>query len=275
MLRPRAEEGKQERPSRGELQNLQDAPVIKSKHLPFAVPEAPALEERLPARKGTRLAPVTITVLIAHTKAAASHYEDISRDLVALAMEEANQSFRNSGLGNVQLKLVHAYQTDYVESGSHFEHVWRFADRGDGIMDEVHALRDAHGADAAVLIVHDPAGCGLATRVGADADEAFAAVHHQCAAAMYSLAHEIGHIIGARHDRALDQSSEPFPYGHGYVHGMQWRTIMSYKDSCNDCPRLPVWSSPNVRIRGAPAGSTTANNAKVIADHARRVAGFR
>ena len=50
---------------------------------------------------------------------------------------------------------------------------------------------------------------------------------------------------------------------------------MSYKDTCNDCPRLPVWSSPHVRIRGAPAGSTTANNAKVIADHARRVAGFR
>jgi hypothetical protein len=30
-----------------------------------------------------------------------------------------------------------------------------------------------------------------------------------------------------------------------------------------------------VRIRGAAAGSTTANNAKVIADQARRVAGFR
>jgi hypothetical protein len=275
MLRPEAEQGGGNRPSRSELKDLQDAPIIKSKHQPLAAPRAPALDEPAPARKDAPAPEITITVLVAYTRAAASRYEDVARDLVALAIEEANQSFRNSGVGNVQLKLVHAYQTDYVERGSHFEHVWSFADRGDGVMEEVHALRDKHGADVAMLIVHDPAGCGLATRVAAEADEAFAVVHHECAAPMYSLAHEVGHIVGARHDHALDMSSEPFPYGHGHVHGTQWRTMMSYKDTCNDCPRLPVWSSPHVRIRGAAAGSTTANNAKVIADHARRVAGFR
>jgi hypothetical protein len=274
MLRPEAE-GRPNRPSRSELQNLQDAPIVKTKHQPFAAPRAPALDEPAPAAKGARPPEITITVLVAYTKAAAGRYEDVSRDLVALAVEEANQSFRNSGVGNVQLKLVHAYQTDYVERGSHFEHVWSFADRGDGVMEEVHALRDQYGADVAMLIVHDPAGCGLATRVAAEADEAFAVVHHECAATMYSLAHEVGHIVGARHDHALDMSSEPFPYGHGHVHGTHWRTMMSYKDTCNDCPRLPVWSNPGVRVRGAPAGSTTANNAKVIADQARRVAGFR
>lgn len=274
MLRPGSQEGRRDRPSPPELQNLQDAPIIKSKHQPFTAPGAPALELPAPA-KGAPSPEVTITVLVAYTKAAASRYEDVSRDLVALAVEEANQSFRNSGVGNVQLKLVHAYQTDYVERGSHFEHVWSFADRGDGVMEDVHALRDTYAADVALLIVHDPAGCGLATRVAAEADEAFAVVHHECAATMYSLAHEVGHIIGARHDFALDMSSEPFPHGHGHVHGTKWRTMMSYKDTCNDCPRLPVWSNPYVRVRGAPAGSTTANNAKVIADHARRVAGFR
>ena len=207
------------RPSRSELKDLQDAPIIKSKHQPLAAPRAPALDEPAPARKGAPAPEITITVLVAYTRAAASRYEDVSRDLVALAIEEANQSFRNSGVGNVQLKLVHAYQTDYVERGSHFEHVWSFADRGDGVMEEVHALRDKHGADVAMLIVHDPAGCGLATRVAAEADEAFAVVHHECAATMYSLAHEVGHIVGARHDHALDMSSEPFPYGHGHVHG--------------------------------------------------------
>lgn len=275
MLRPDWKHGGANRPSPSELQNLQEAPIIKSKHQPFAVPQAPALDQRALQGKGERAPEVTITVLVAYTKAAASRYEDVARDLVALAVEEANQSFRNSGVVNVRLKLVHAYQTDYVESGSHFDHVWRFADRGDGVMEEVHALRDKFAADVALLIVHDPAGCGLATRVAADAEESFAVVHHDCAATMYSLAHEIGHIIGARHDHALDMSSQPFPYGHGHVHGTHWRTMMSYKDTCNDCPRLPVWSNPNVRIRGAPAGSTTANNAKVIADQARRVAGFR
>ena len=61
-------------------------------------------------------------------------------------------------------------------------------------------------ADVAVLIVDDADGCGQATRVGADEDEAFAVVHHACAKANFSLVHEIGHLIGASHER-------------GYVHG--------------------------------------------------------
>ena len=170
-----------------------------------------------------------------------------------------------SNLGHVKLRLVHAYQTDYVEEGAHFDHVWRFADKGDGYMEEIHGLRDKYRADVAVLIVDDPKGCGLATRVFADADEAFAVVHHECAAATYSVAHEIGHIIGARHDLNLDKIMTPFPYGHGYVNGTKWRDIMSYKESCGGCPRLPVWSSPKVMVKGEPAGTPDLDNARVIA----------
>ena len=150
---------------------------------------------------------------------------------------------------------MHAYQTDYVEEGEHVNHLWRFADKGDGYMEEIHALRDKYGADVAMLIVDDPIGCGLATRVFADAGEAFAVVHHECAAMTYSIAHEIGHIIGARHEPSIDKTMVPFPYGHGFVNGTKWRDIMSYKESCGGCPRLPVWSSPKVMIMGEPAGT--------------------
>jgi hypothetical protein len=153
--------------------------------------------------------------------------------------------------------------------------VWRFADKGDGYMEEVHGLRDRHKADVAILIVDDPKGCGLATRVYADADEAFAVVHHDCAALTYSLAHEIGHIIGARHEPNIDKSTTPFPYGHGYVNGTKWRDIMSYRESCGGCARVPVWSSPKVLIRGEPAGTPEQDNARVIAEQAARVAAFR
>ena len=47
----------------------------------------------------------------------------------------------------------------------------------------------------------------------ADAGEAFAVVHHECAAMTYSIAHEIGHIIGARHEPSIDKTMVPFPYG--------------------------------------------------------------
>jgi len=228
-----------------------------------------------PADNGNTSGDFVINVIVAYTSKAASKYADFRRELIDFAIEEANQSFRNSNLGQVKLKLVHAYQTDYVEKGEHFDHLWRFADRGDGYMDEIHGLREKYDADVAVLVVDDPTGCGLATRVFADADEAFAVVHHECAAMSYSLAHEIGHLIGARHELAVDGTLTPFPYGHGYVNGTKWRDIMSYKESCGGCPRLPVWSSPNLVVRGEPAGALNADNARVIAEQAARVANFR
>jgi hypothetical protein len=218
---------------------------------------------------------ITIDVIVAYTAKAASNYSDVKRELIDFAIEEGNNSFRMSNLGHVKLRLVHAYETSYVEQGAHFDHVWRFADKGDGYMDEIHGLRDKYKADVAVLVVDDPQGCGLATRVYAEADDAFAVVHHECAATTYTLAHEVGHLIGARHDLSLDRLMTPFPFGHGYVNGTKWRDIMSYKESCGGCPRLPVWSSPLVKVRGEPAGTPDLDNARVIAEQAGRVAAFR
>jgi hypothetical protein len=162
---------------------------------------------------------IIIDVIVAYTMKAARTYTDIEHELVDLAIGETNRSFRLSNLGHIKLRLVHSYQTDYVEEGAHFDHVWRFADKGDGYMEEIHGLRDKYRADVAILVVDDPKGCGLATRVRADADEAFAVVHHACAAANYTLAHEIGHLIGASHELS-------------YVNGTKWRDIMGSKESC-------------------------------------------
>ena len=240
------------------------ATARRSKHRPAVGPELTLLP-----------GDVVIDVMVAYTKKAAGYYNDIKPDLIALAINEANESFRNSGLGHIKLRLVHAYETSYVEVGSHFDHVWRLADKGDGYMDEVHSLRDKHRADVVILIVDDAQGCGLATRVYPDADEAFAVVHHECAATTLSFAHEIGHIIGTRHELNIDRAMTPFPYGHGYVNGTKWRDIMSYKESCGGCPRIPVWSSPTVLIKGEPAGTPELDNARVIAEQAARVSAFR
>jgi hypothetical protein len=263
-------DGKTERPKEP-IRNLQDAApqgrAEEGAEVALVAPPAPIAP---PGKE-----PVVIDILVAYTPEAAKHYTDIRRDLIEFAIEEANQSFRNSGVANVRLSLAHAYETSYVESGTHFEHVFRFADKGDGYMDEVHGLRDRYKADIAALIVHDPNGCGLSAAVAPPADRAFTVVHHECAALSYSLAHEIGHIIGARHDIALDDSKEPYPFGHGYVHGKNWRTMMSYEESCDGCPRLPIWSTPLIKVRGVPAGDAMADNARVIAEGAARVAGFR
>ncbi len=74
----------------------------------------------------------------------------------------------------------------------------------------------------------------------------------------------------------MDKTMTPFPYGHGYVNGTKWRDIMSYRQSCNGCQRVPVWSNPDVFIKGEAAGTADfQNNARVIAEQAARVAAFR
>jgi hypothetical protein len=218
---------------------------------------------------------VTIDVMVLYTPKVAKKYLDLDTDLIALSIEQANQSFVSSGIGNVQLHLVHHQQVNYDEGQrQHFEHLYNMVD-GQGAFSEIHRLRDEKRADVVVLIVDDASGCGLSTRVAAGADEAFVVVHHTCAALTYSIAHEIGHLIGARHDKALDPNTTPFPYGHGYVNGSKWRDIMSYRQSCSGCPRIPYWSNPTIKIRGEAGGTVDADNARVILEQAERVANFR
>ena len=218
---------------------------------------------------------ITIDLMVLYTNKVASKYIDVDADLIHMSVEQANQSFANSGLGNIKLRVVHQQLLDYDEtSGEHFNHLYRMVD-GEGVFAEVRALRNEKRADIVALIVDDPSGCGLSTRVGADAEEAFVVVHHSCAALTYSMAHEVGHIIGARHDISLDKSVTPFPYGHGYVNGTKWRDIMSYKESCDSCPRAPIWSNPTIEYKGDRAGTPDADNARVILEQAERVSKFR
>jgi hypothetical protein len=232
---------------------------------PFPEAERQALE----AKK------ITIDLMLLYTKNAADHYLGEPADLLAVAIEEANETFKRSGLGNISLRVVHTQLIDYDETKSqHFEILYAMVD-GVGAFRDVRRLRNEKRADVIGLIIDGPSGCGLSTRVGADAEEAFFVAHHACAANTYTIAHEVGHIIGARHDRLIDANEAPFAYAHGYVNGTKWRDIMSYKEGCGGCPRIPFWSNPRIMYKDEPTGTVASDNARVILEQAERVSNFR
>jgi len=53
--------------------------------------------------------------MLLYTKTAADYYLGEPADLLADAVEEANETFTRSGLGNISLRLVHTQMIEYDE----------------------------------------------------------------------------------------------------------------------------------------------------------------
>lgn len=217
-----------------------------------------------------------ITVLVAYTRLAQLRAGDIGI-LAQVAVDETNTSYEESDI-NIRLELVFVYQTDYRQSPFLLLDRDRFQIDGDGYMDEVHGYRDMYGADVCVLIVGTGSACGIASDIMAEEDTAFAVVKYSCATGYYSFGHEIGHLQGARHNLAEDDSTEPFPYGHGFCYkpGL-WRTIMSYDCGGDEySERQQFWSNPNKEYNGVPTGSEEHEyNARVLNETSSVIASFR
>jgi hypothetical protein len=213
------------------------------------------------------------TAIVAYTTAAANWSGNIAA-LIQLAEDDTNQSYVNSGV-STRLRIVHKYQTNYIEAGAMSTDLSRYQTVGDGYADEVHAKRDQYAADVAVLITEAYDWGGMAY-IYPDAASAFAVVAVNAISGYIAFQHEIGHIQGARHNPEQDASTWPFSYGHGYYYEPgRWKTIMSY-----DCPAgcwyINYWSNPNLSYDGVPMGNASvSNNTRVLNETASKVANFR
>jgi hypothetical protein len=216
-----------------------------------------------------------VRVLVLYTPAAQSLEGDI-KQTIEQAIKGTNESFTNSSV-NYNVELAYSGLTNYAEVNSTTDKV-RFRNTNDGYMDEVHALRNTYAADVCVLLTSYSDGvCGEAYDIGVPASDAFCVVDASCATGYYSFGHEIGHLLGCRHDTYVDSTTTPFAYGHGYVYSPgQWRTIMAYAAACSSCGRIQYWSNPDVSYEGVAMGTAAvSNNARVWNERSTTAMTFR
>ena len=202
----------------------------------------------------------TFDVMVVYTPAARAAAGGITamNALINLAAAETNTAYSRSGVFP-RLRLVHGEEVTYTESGNFSTDLGRLTNPSDGFMDNVHALRNAHGADLVSLIVEGTSLCGIAwlmtTQSNAFEAFAFSVVARICATGNYTFGHELGHNMGLQHDRTDAPSDGVFPFSHGYVdapHG--FRDIMGVAASCGGCMRIQNFSNPNVTFNGFPTG---------------------
>ena len=186
---------------------------------------------------------------------------------IDLMVAETNMAYMNSG-ANQRLNLVAAEEVaGYRETNNLATDVLRLRSTSDGYMDEIHDIRDEVAADIVLLIPAGLSGSAYQLHVPSTSSEssAFGVVN---AYSSSTFAHELGHIMGLRHDRYAQCGGScyavtRFPYAFGYVNQEAlepgapdtafWRTIMAYPNQCGACPAILRFSNPD-QIYPDPGG---------------------
>lgn len=193
---------------------------------------------------------------------------------IAFAVGRTNLANANSNVSH-RINLIHTGVVSYTEPAGGVDSNALLGDlraTADGVLDSIHGLRDGQKADLVSLIyeVDDGDWCGWGYNTEtADADttddDGFSVVQRSCAGGYLSFAHETGHNIGAKHDRANASGTLDFNFGHiqpqPSTDGVAaWRTVMAYNSPCKDsadegtCSRIAYFSNPDVSFSGDPTG---------------------
>ncbi|MBV8543601.1 MAG: hypothetical protein JO093_07585 [Acidobacteria bacterium] len=237
-----------------------------------------------------------IDLLVLYTKHARQAAGGPSKiqSLINLAALETNWSFSHSRV-KAAVRVVHKEEVTDPESGFLEQDRDALQAAGDGVFDAAQQLREDYGADAVFLIVEngDRAGQSLIMeKASADFEsKAFSVVLRENATDNFSFTHELGHLMGARHEWSADCTNDsPFASNHGYVRlhpnfgRKPWRTIMATSNECIrvnalDCRRILRWSDPSARLltgdRLGAGEPTPTDNHSALNQTALIVAQFR
>ncbi|XPF95557.1 reprolysin-like metallopeptidase [Colwellia sp. RE-S-Sl-9] len=209
-------------------------------------------------------------------------------DLIELDFANANQALINSGIDAsytlAGLVMINTYYPndplpDMLERKGSF--------------DRLDELRDKYDADLVNYYGHlgafTDSFCGKAYYTTSasgwvDSRYGLSVIGINCTGGL-TFAHEIGHNLGAKHDRFVESSKtieNDYAYGHVDVEN-QFKTIMSYDDACNkagvSCKTITHYSNPSINYQSIPTGideseGNSADNASLLNKTANIVANF-
>lgn len=140
------------------------------------------------------------------------------------------------------------------------------------------ALRNDNLADIVILLTAPvyTGVAGVAFKIKAKEQNAYCLATINATVGGFTGSHEIGHIIGCRHQRltVCNSNWDSWPVNaHGYKIGDDFRTIM-HAVGC-DRARLGIWSNRTTTVMGVSNGNFFNNNAGRIRNRAHKVACFR
>ena len=206
-----------------------------------------------------------IDVLVLYTTAAknAAGGETAIVNQIRDAVSYTNQAYANTGLA-MRIALAGTAEVTYTETGSCSTSLDAVTNPSDGQMDNAETLRTQYGADLVSLWTQtgDCGGIAWVLRTNSTSSARYGySVTIASSPAFWrniSFAHELGHNLGAAHDRANASSQGLFPYSYGYqsIAAQPYgRDIMAYQCSGGiDCPTVQYFSSPLVTYGGRPLG---------------------
>lgn len=200
------------------------------------------------------------------TLVAADLMADFSSSLSNSSISTSDVSFSLAGV-----RKLSSFQENPLDIGQDVNKL--------AINQEAITHRNQTQADVVLLLTDDvyPGFAGLARGIAVANKNAFALIAINSQVAQSSGIHEIGHLIGARHQKSNncpqpDADDKP-NNNHGFVTNGTDRTIMA-TNSCPNTRRLN-WSNPDVSIAGNPTGNRQSNNANKLRKRATKVSCFQ
>lgn len=194
-----------------------------------------------------------IRVLLVTTNQLRQKYPD-HRLKLAGALQNANQYMVNSDVA-ITYQLAGFFDADYDERpgmGSMLSDMW---EDESALGTSIRVRRDAVRADLVNMTVATSGTegyCGLG-QTNASKTSAFSVIY--CYA---SLAHELGHNMGASHNNEGEYAT--YYYGYRREAEPRFRTRMSYSCLNVSCPQIPYWSNPRLEYQGTPMGTVAYND---------------